>query len=145
MALLSPIQRSRANDSVHADLEHLGETGLDVEGGDLGDLGGGGEGGILGRDQVGGGGEGHCVRGRRGGGWIWGARREREEKSKEVRNVTGKINMATQDCLRLARPDSQSHRRDPLGGLRTLACRSVAILYLHTASPLVAIRQQQQR
>ena len=41
-------------------LEHLGETGLDVEGGDLGDLRGGREGGLLGRDQVGGGGEGHC-------------------------------------------------------------------------------------
>jgi len=40
-------------------LEHLGKTSLDVEGGNLGDLGGGGEGGLLGRDQVGGGGEGH--------------------------------------------------------------------------------------
>lgn len=40
-------------------LEHLGETGLDVERGDLRNLGGVGETGSLGGDQVGGGSEGH--------------------------------------------------------------------------------------
>lgn len=43
-------------------LEHLGETGLDVEGSDLRDLRVGREGGgILRGDQVGGGSEGHFV------------------------------------------------------------------------------------
>ena len=62
-------------------LEHLGETGLDVERGDLRDLGGVGETGSLGGDQVGRGSEGHVVYYGRVGwfGELW------ERKSEEQR------------------------------------------------------------
>ena len=70
-------------------LEHLGETGLDVERGNLGDLRGSREAGsgILSRDQVGGSGEGHvgCAVGLLEEERDEGLRVERERKGRKER------------------------------------------------------------
>jgi hypothetical protein len=66
-------------------LEHLGETSLDVEGGDLG---GGSR--LLGGDQVGGGSESHCWLS--GGWWREGGETKRRRKKNEKRRPAVEIN-----------------------------------------------------
>lgn len=77
-------------------LEHLGETGLDVERGDLRNLGGVGETGSLGGDQVGGGSEGHVVYYGRVG-WVeelWEGRVKNKEKNEKRKSGKKKENEA---------------------------------------------------